>query len=228
MAHFKTLVLIMFFTCLPINKHALANAQQYDGKVVSVQDGDTLTLLLHDRSTLRVRLAEIDAPEKGQPFGQKSKQLLSNFVFGNSVKVIQTAIDRYGRTVGRVYAGKIDVNLEMVKSGGAWAYTQYLHDNRIRSAEEGAKLSGIGLWSLNEKPIPPWVWRKQLKSNGKTHEPVGTLKEIAPYSANFTCSGKTRCKQMLSCEEATFYLNNCGADKIDGDKDGKPCEVLCH
>lgn len=228
MEHLKILFLIIFFTCLPIGSHGGAQSKEYDGKVVSVHDGDTLTLLLTNKRTLKVRLAEIDAPEKGQPFGEKSKKLLSNLVFGRIVNIKETAIDRYGRTVGRVYTDKADVNLEMVKSGGAWAYMQYLHDNQIKVAEENARKFKIGLWSSHEDAIPPWVWRKQSKADAKTPKPINSYKEIETPLMSLTCAGKTRCKQMTSCEEAKFYLNNCGADKIDGDKDGNPCEALCH
>ncbi len=69
------------------------------GKVVKVADGDTLTLLTDGRQ-IKVRLAEIDTPEKGQPFGNKAKQALAEMVFGKQVKVIVVDVDRYGRTVG--------------------------------------------------------------------------------------------------------------------------------
>jgi hypothetical protein len=42
--------------------------------------------------------------------------------------------------------------------------------------------------------------------------------------AKFQCQGKRRCSEMTSCEEATFYLENCPGVEIDGDADGIPCE----
>lgn len=79
---------------------------------------------------------------------------------------------------------------------------------------------------MHEDPVPPWIWRKQSKNDAKSLNPIVSSGEIS-VPTSLACEGKTRCKQMVSCEEARFYLYNCGADKIDGDKDGNPCEVLC-
>lgn len=101
-----------------------AYASTYEGKVVGVSDGDTVTVLMSGRP-VKVRLAEIDAPEKRQPFGERSKQSLSDLVYGKQVKVNQQDLDRYGRIVGRVYVESIDVNVEQIKRGMAWIYRQY-------------------------------------------------------------------------------------------------------
>jgi micrococcal nuclease len=95
-----------------------AYAQIYEGKVVSVSDGDTLMLLTPEQRQIKVRLVEIDASEKSQAYGQRSKQSLSDLVFGKQVRVEQQDRDRYGRVVGRVYAGGLDVNAEQVKRQG--------------------------------------------------------------------------------------------------------------
>ena len=114
---------------------ALAQAAEtIIGKVVGVHDGDTITVLDGKNHQTKVRLAEIDAPELKQPYGNKSKQMLSDLVSGKNVMVVKGVIDKYGRTVGRIYQGDTDINLTMVKRGGAWAYRQYLTDNTILSA----------------------------------------------------------------------------------------------
>lgn len=95
---------------------------EYSGKVVGISDGDTLTLLVPDGSSykqVKVRLAEIDTPESAQPYGQKAKQALSDLAFNKQAHVIKQDKDRYGRIVGRVYVGSVDINAEMVKLGSA-------------------------------------------------------------------------------------------------------------
>ena len=89
------------------------------GKVISIADGDTLTILTPDKQQERVRLAEIDTPEKGQPYAKKSKQALAALVAGKTVAILPIDTDRCGRTVGRVYIDGLDVNKEMVRQGHA-------------------------------------------------------------------------------------------------------------
>jgi|tagenome__1003787_1003787.scaffolds.fasta_scaffold20941564_2 nuclease-like protein len=83
-----------------------------------------------DRSdgSTKVRLAEIDTPESGQPYGSRARQALSDLAFGKSARVVAQDTDRYGRMVGRVYVGSLDVNAEMVRQGAAWVYRRYSHD----------------------------------------------------------------------------------------------------
>ena len=86
---------------------------------------------------MKVRLEEIDAPESGQPYGQKSKQALSDLVFRKDVVVRVQTTDRYRRTVGRPYVGDMDVCEEMVRIGAAWGYRQYLRDENLLEIEAG-------------------------------------------------------------------------------------------
>ena len=105
-------------------------AQEYMGRVVGVSDGDTITILDAGKRQIKVRLAEIDAPEFRQPYGSRAKQELSRLVFGKTVTVKAQDTDRYGRTVGRVYADGSDVNAGMVRRGAAWVYRQYAKDQK--------------------------------------------------------------------------------------------------
>src|SRR3954468_21743822 len=97
-----------------------AGAEEFAGRVVGVSDGDTVKVLREPKETVKVRLAEIDTPESGQPYGSRAKQALSDLVDGKPVRVVVQDTDRYGRTVGRVYAGAQDVNAEMIRQGAAW------------------------------------------------------------------------------------------------------------
>ncbi len=187
-----------------------------EGKVVSVSDGDTIKVLV-GRQQVKVRLAEIDTPEKRQPHGSKAKQALSALVFGKRVRVVETARDRYGRTVGRVYAGSVDVNAEMVRQGHAWVYRKYAKDPELFAAERAAREARRGLWALPEQ-IPPWEWRRARK---------GKPRVVASKEAVFTCGAKRYCSEMAHCDEARFHVKQCGLARLDRDRDGVPCEALC-
>lgn len=131
------------------------------GRVVSVHDGDTLTLLTAQRSQVKVRLYGIDAPELDQAFGSQAKAALSEMVFGQAVTVYETGRDRYGRVLGWVFAGKRRVNLELVSRGFAWWYTDYARrEVALQDAEMAARQEKRGLWADAANALPPWDWRK--------------------------------------------------------------------
>ena len=209
-------------------------AAEYSGKVVGISDGDTLTLLVPDGTSfkqVKVRLGEIDTPESKQPYGERAKQTLSDLAFNQQARVVVQDTDRYGRTVGRVYVGAVDVNAEMVKRGAAWVYRQYLKDQSLLTLEAEAKAAQRGLWGLPEaQRCPPWDWRKNAcPTSAATPTPAAPAASApkAAASGGFTCAGKRYCREMTSCEEARFYLNTCGVRSLDGNHDGVPCEKLC-
>ena len=139
----------------------------YEGKVVKIADGDTLTLLL-EKTQYKIRLAQIDTPEKGQPYGQKAKQALGNMVFNKLIKVKIETIDRYGRYVADIYLDKKHVNAELVKAGAAWVYRKYSNNKVLILLEQDAKKNKIGLWGMQEDQImAPWEWRKFIRTNPK-------------------------------------------------------------
>ena len=231
------------FIALLLLLPSISLAQSLTGRVVGVADGDTVTILTPERQQVKIRLGQIDAPEKAQPFGQRSKQSLSDLIFGKEVRVQVETTDRYGRTVGRIFQDNLDVNLEQVKRGMAWAYRQYLTDKTFLEAEHTAKAAKIGLWS-EPNPTPPWKYRHGGRGQGKPFgsdqdrpdlgsfphkEPAGQLpySDAPASSAQFKCEAKRYCGQMTSCEEARFYLTQCGVRSLDGDGDGIPCESMC-
>jgi len=136
------------------------------GRVVGVADGDTITVLDANRMQHRIRLSGIDAPEKKQPFGQKSKQSLSDMVYRKEVGVLWEKKDRYGRILGKVLTPAGDVNLAQIKAGMAWHYKRYMADQPIKDQlfyadeEVTAKRTRKGLWS-DDDPTPPWEWRRR-------------------------------------------------------------------
>ena len=135
----------------------------FSGVVVSILDGDTVDVLV-DRKPVRVRLAEIDAPEKEQAFGTRSRQALAAAAFQQLVTVKTIGLDRYGRTIGTILVDGHSVNRMMVAQGMAWAYRQYLVDRSLVDVEAAARSGRLGLW-VDENPTPPWEWRAQQRRN---------------------------------------------------------------
>jgi endonuclease YncB( thermonuclease family) len=136
-------------------------AETITGNVVSVYDGDTVTIL--DGTTqIKVRLEGIDTPETKQPFGTRAKQALSEMVFGKQVRVEWQEKDRYGRTLGHIHFDGKWINLEMVNQGVAWHYKQYSKDQQLAEAETAARKAKLGLWSA-PKPVAPRDWRKEIR-----------------------------------------------------------------
>lgn len=216
----KTLLLALFL----LFQTAPAFSEELTGKVIAIADGDTLTVLGGDNQQIKIRLAEIDTPESGQPYGSRARQALAALAFGKQARIVETDRDRYGRTVGRVYVGGMDVNAELVRQGAAWVYRQYAKDPALFALEDEARTAKRGLWALPEaQQIPPWEWRKAGRQQAPAAPPVA----LPPPTDAFTCDAKRYCREMTSCAEARFYLNSCGLSRLDGDRDGTPCESLC-
>ena len=121
------------------------NAHAFTGKVVNVADGDTITVL-RDRTLVKVRLLEIDAPEKAQAFGNKSKESLSEMCFDKAAELADKGKDRYGRTLARVTCDGVDANAEQFRRGMAWVYDRYVTDKTLDAVQEEAKADRQGLW----------------------------------------------------------------------------------
>ncbi|QMT61830.1 thermonuclease family protein [Legionella sp. PC997] len=137
-----------------------AFAEIISGEVIKISDGDTLTILTDTNIQLKIRLIEIDAPEKKQAFGSVSKQALSTLCFRKEAIVNTNAKDQYGRILGRVTCAGIDVNAEQVKTGMAWVYDKYVTDKSLYDLQDQAKNNKLGLW-VDPHSIPPWLFRHQ-------------------------------------------------------------------
>lgn len=145
------------------------------GRVVGVADGDTVTVLDADRQQHKIRLGGIDAPEKAQPFGQRSKENLSRLVFGKDVKVEWGKRDKYKRIVGKVWVQPascpacsmtLDAGHAQITVGLAWWYRQYAKEQPPQDrgayefSEQEAQAKRVGLWG-DPAPVPPWEWRRR-------------------------------------------------------------------
>lgn len=169
------------FVAVLLASHSYADT--LNGRVIGVSDGDTITVLDADHQQYKIRLSGIDAPEKAQPFGQRSKENLSRLIFGRDVAVEWRKKDRYGRTVGKVMVAEptcrdstclktLDACQAQIVAGMAWWYRQYAKEQepgdaqRYEQAEQEARTRRFGLWS-DPQPIPPWEWRKAHKGHAQ-------------------------------------------------------------
>jgi endonuclease YncB( thermonuclease family) len=138
----------------------IGNVFAYPAQVIGISDGDTLTVLV-DRKPIKVRIAEIDAPESRQPFGTRSKQALSDLCYREMADVVEVARDRYGRTVARVSCGGQDVATSQVRAGMAWVFDRYSRaDSPLYGLQAEAKATRRGLWA-EAAPVAPWEWRQR-------------------------------------------------------------------
>jgi len=155
----KKIILILFTLVTQ-----LLSAQVLTGRAVKIIDGDTFTLLVNEHEQVKIRLDGIDAPEKGQAYGNRAKEYLSSMIWGESLTVIIKSKDRYGRFIGKVCTSTIsDVNLEMISAGYAWQYRDYNNDNSYTVAENQARKNMRGLWQ-DKNPIRPQDFRKMKRN----------------------------------------------------------------
>ena len=136
--------------------------------VVGIGDGDTPTARCDSAAdasaqTIKVRLAEVDAPEHHQAFGTRSRDHLASLCFKQSAEVRPIApgggLDRYGRTVAHVSCNGIDANTEQVRAGMAWVFDRYVIDRRLYTLQDEARTARRGLWA-DAQPVAPWEWRR--------------------------------------------------------------------
>ncbi|MGC1632159.1 MAG: thermonuclease family protein [Gelidibacter sp.] len=138
-------------------------SQTFTGKVVGIMDGDTFKLLTADSTVIKVRLANIDCPEKKQAFSAKATAFTSKAIFGKTVRVKVQSKDRYKRYIANVnYDDNLSLCHELVKNGWAWHYVQYSKDKTLQQMEDKARKSKIGLWQ-DSNPVAPWEWRDSQK-----------------------------------------------------------------
>jgi micrococcal nuclease len=162
---FRALALLLALWPVP----ALADTLR--GVVIVVIDGDTVLFKPghyspKSRAFLKIRLADIDAPEKDQPHGEAAKRALKALVLNRRAEVDTVATDAYGRKIARIRRGALQVNMELVRQGNAWALLRYRRNADLLAAQHAARRSHRGLWR-DPAPTPPWVWRRERSAGGR-------------------------------------------------------------
>ena len=209
----RVLMLFLLLACT----FNITHAEEFTARVIAVLDGDTV-LVLRSGQQVKIRLSNIDAPEKAQEYGMASKQSLAEMVLRKQVQVSSQAMDEYGRMVAQIEAGGLKVNEEQVRRGMAWEYSHFHSDRHYLALQSEAQQARRGLWAQSS-PMPPWQWRKLHAADAPPQR--------APEAQDYTCGSKRHCSQMSSCDEAHFYLTHCGIKSLDRDGDRIPCEKLC-
>jgi endonuclease YncB( thermonuclease family) len=144
--------------------HSNQAQESYQGLVIKVTDGDSITVRSGE-ANIKIRLAEIDAPERGQAWGHNARDELEGLVAGKTITITPRGQDRYGRTIAQIGADGQDVNREMVSRGSAWAYRAYLRDRSYLDLETRARTAQAGLWSMPESQVvAPWDYRKEKRA----------------------------------------------------------------
>ncbi|WP_179374357.1 thermonuclease family protein [Winogradskyella wichelsiae] len=165
----KTWLALVTFIILLLTSSSFNTVKEtiISGKVTAITDGDTFKLLQKDSTLIRVRLANIDCPERKQPFSNRAKQFASDAIFGKNIEIVVLSKDRYGRYIANVIYDK-DKNLskELLKAGYAWHYVKYSNDATLQDIEDTARKDKTGLWN-DPKPIAPWLWRSNKKKKVK-------------------------------------------------------------
>lgn len=208
---------LLLFCCAagasPHGSHASPVSGYLYARAERVVDGDTLVARTEQHRVIRVRLAEIDAPERGEPWSGRARAALERLVAGQPLAIRLFDVDDYGRIVGRVFVADTDVNAELVRLGLAAVYRRYAEDPSLLEIEQAARAARRGFWQGSFVPRG-------------AREPA--TQEEPPAGGTTGCGARRHCRQMRSCAEATWYLENCGLRGLDGDADGVPCEAsLC-
>ena len=131
-------------------------------KVIGIVDGDTIDVLTDDKTTIRIRFFGVDAPERGQPFGNNAKQFIANLVFEETLRVVELDRDRNDRVVAELYLENQRITLAIVEAGLAWHAPQYSDDPKLAAAQHNARSQPRGLWT-DPRFVAPWEWRKLSK-----------------------------------------------------------------
>ena len=210
------LIILMSIPYTACNKHIDSETSGFDSKVVSIADGDTLTVLAFNNKRIRIRLSGIDTPEKSQDFGTEAKQALFFKIFDKTVRIKSHGKDRYGRTLGDIYLGDRWINLEMVSEGYAWHYKKYSKDQYLAQAELNARKVRKGLWA-DSNSIPPWEYRRGVKF--KYSKISGKSQEKATITYWLNTSSGTR--HNSNCQ----YYENTKKGRLCLKKEGKACGI---
>lgn len=227
----RTLLVLALLAAAP------AFAAPLQGKVTKVFDGDSLLFQpAGGGKPIEVRLKDIDAPEICQPGGPEAREYLQDFVKDKPVTLDTGPADTYGRMLGLLTVETMNVNQRMVAEGHAWSIRTKWNQGPFVAQEKMATALKRGLHG-SPGAVQPAEWRRSkgpCGAGGASAPAAGVpeakpARSVAPPVAaadktTFRCDGRTYCSQMTSCAEARFFLAHCPGVKMDGNRDGEPCE----
>lgn len=160
---FKLMFLVTFlvFQCTKRKVEILEKKEYY--LISKVVDGDTYHIRLENNTKLKIRMEGIDAPEKGMPFYNESKQFLVKITSGKKIRFVQSSKDQYGRIIAKTYLeNNKELGEEMIKNGMAWHFKKYSKDTNLARLEISAKINRFGIWGV-DNPLSPWEFRRLKK-----------------------------------------------------------------
>lgn len=157
----KYFIFVAMFLGVLAAAYSIYSKSDADIVIKNISDGDTINIE-KDGLKFKIRLAEVDCPEKDQPYGIEAREFVKKFLDGKEITITPLKTDRYGRTLAYIRAGNNDLGEALIKNGYAWVYRQYSKDKRLIEFEDKAKKEKIGLWK-DDNPIAPWLWRKKHK-----------------------------------------------------------------
>ena len=197
--------------------------EEFSARVIGVTDGDTITVL-QGQTQVKVRLEGIDAPEKSQAFGSKSKAELSSLVYSKTVTVQKTGTDNYGRTLARINVNGKDAAEFMLSKGMAWHYKEYSKDQTLSEMEQKARTAKLGLWS-EENALAPWEFRRRQRDNSRSvtdESSVAANASSSPKDATglgYWLNTSSNTRHNASCQ----YFKNTKRGRACDKSDGKAC-----
>jgi endonuclease YncB( thermonuclease family) len=161
--HQERLIANKLATCDLKKPPKAGNEGVFYGPLVRVIDGDTFDVKVQG-VVMKFRLAETDAPESTQPYGDASTKALRSLLKATKLVLVPIDTDRYGRTVAFVWNNRTCINKEMIRLGHAWFYDEFARNDALFESEKGARATGVGLWNLPlSERIEPWVWREEKR-----------------------------------------------------------------
>lgn len=202
----KSLFALLLSSCLVLGL-------EINGKVVSVADADTITVL-EGTTQHKVRLNGIDAPERGQDYGTKATDAIKAILADKPVRVVVSGKDKYERLLGVVYVDQTNINEWLVENGWAWHYKKYSDDKKLSDLEIKAKAATIGLWADKNAPMPPWDYRASQKQ-------TAAVKKGESVPLGYWLNSTSNVRHNSTCR---YYSNTSKGRKCNADE-GKTCGI---
>lgn len=206
-------VCIQIFSCQ-------AESMKVVGRCISVTDADTITVRAEDKN-FKIRLENIDSPERGQEYGSKATQALGVKLKGKEIRVEVSGVDKYERLLGTVYIGEENINMWLVRQGWAWQYLQYDDSAELAEAQVLAKANKLGLWADSVPPMSPWDYRARSKKLFS----IKKLKKESPETTEATLHYWLNTSSNSRHNQGCKYYNNTKRGRPCGARDGKACGI---